>query len=104
MKKIIKGRRYDTEKAEEIAEFNNGLSYSDFRYCSETLYRTKRGRWFLVGIGGAMSRWAQRHGDGSRSGGDGLQYFEPNEAKDWLEYHDEQDQLERFFSDEIKDA
>lgn len=39
MKKIIKNRVYDTSTAKKIGEFSNGLSYSDFDYLRETLYR-----------------------------------------------------------------
>ena len=43
MKRIVSGLLYDTEKAEMISE----REYSVF---SEILYRTKKGRFFLLGI------------------------------------------------------
>ena len=40
MKRIINGKSYNTETAEELARGDNGL-YGDFGYCRESLYRTK---------------------------------------------------------------
>lgn len=52
MKKIINGKMYNTETATELGDFWNGLSTSDFRNLSETLYRKKNGEFFLYGQGG----------------------------------------------------
>ena len=38
MKKIINGRKYDTETAKEIGYWSNGYPCSDFNHCNETLY------------------------------------------------------------------
>lgn len=43
MKKIINGKMYNTETATKLGDFWNGLSKSDFRQLSETLYRKKNG-------------------------------------------------------------
>jgi hypothetical protein len=59
MKSIIDRKRYDTTTAEEIADWWNGCSNSDFHHCNETLYRTKNGAWFLHGIGGPLSPYAE---------------------------------------------
>ena len=43
MKKIINGKRYDTETAEKIGVWDNARSISDFDCCEETLYRKRTG-------------------------------------------------------------
>lgn len=47
MRKIIKGKIYDTEKARLIAEYSNGLSITDFRHVYEDLYVTRAGQFFI---------------------------------------------------------
>ena len=37
MKKIINGKKYDTETAKEVGYWNNGYPCSDFNHCEETL-------------------------------------------------------------------
>jgi hypothetical protein len=56
MKKIIGGKRYDTEKSTRIAcyEYSNP---GDFHYVWEQLFVTPAGRYFLAGEGGALSPW-----------------------------------------------
>ena len=49
MKKIIDGKTYNTETAEEIGSYDNGLGARDFRHCKESLYKTKRGPGSLQG-------------------------------------------------------
>ncbi len=49
MKKIINGKRYDTETAKLIG--SDGYSNpSDFNYWSEDLYQKKTGEFFLYGV------------------------------------------------------
>ena len=55
MKKIINGRKYDTETAKEIGYWSNGYPCSDFNHCEETLYLKKTGEYFLYGEGGALT-------------------------------------------------
>ena len=45
MKKIINGRKYDTETAKEIGYWSNGYPCSDFNHCEETLYLKKTGEY-----------------------------------------------------------
>ncbi|MGH7820811.1 MAG: hypothetical protein ACREQ9_13665, partial [Candidatus Binatia bacterium] len=47
-----------------VADWNNGRTGSDSRWCSETLYRAgSSGGFFLYGEGGALSRYSGlRHG------------------------------------------
>lgn len=99
--KIIDGLRYNTATAEEICSFENDSDRGDFRYEVTSLYRTPRGRFFLAGHGGAMTRWAQSV-QGGRSGGEGLHAIDTSEARDFAEQHANEDTIARFFV--IEDA
>lgn len=48
MKKILYGKKYDTETAREICSHSNGLIYNDINYLSYTLYLKKTGEFFLL--------------------------------------------------------
>jgi len=86
MKKVIEGALYNTETAKEIGAWDNGLYGRDFGRCSETLYRTKSGKYFLHGDGGPMSKYAVRHGN-STSGSEEIRPYTPAEAAEWAEEH-----------------
>ena len=103
MKRIVEGKRYDTETAEEIACYSNNLSSSDFRNCTETLYKTKNGSWFLHGRGGPLSPWSQTEGN-TTWGDNRIKVLETSDAKRWLEENDFTDEVEKHFGDMIKDA
>ena len=49
MKKIINGKKYDTETAEYVDRWSNDLCHSDVHWCSEELYRKKTSEFFLYG-------------------------------------------------------
>ena len=87
MKKIIDGKTYNTETAEKIANWWNGLGDRDFRNCEENLYKTKKSAWFISGEGGAMSRWCESNGN-TTSGGEGILVLSESEALAWCESHD----------------
>lgn len=104
MRKIIKGKRYDTEKAECVASASHGYK-SDFHYWAEDLYRTPRGNWFLVGEGNALSRYSvpgAQHG--STAPGEKLIPMTNDDAKQWLEEQGETAMLEEHFAESIEDA
>lgn len=102
MKQVIDGKVYNTETAEVVAEFSNDFGVSDFRHCEETLYRTKKGRFFLAGEGGPMSRYSKSVGD-MQSGGSGIIALTVTEAQEWCEQTDvETSVIEELF--EIEEA
>lgn len=103
MRKIINGKRYDTETAQVVAKWCNGLSTTDFHRVDETLYRTKRGNWFIHGEGGAASRYSEPCGD-MNGPGENIVPLTPEEALKWMENHGLVDEAERFFNKEIEDA
>lgn len=98
MKKIINGKRYDTETAEALGEWDNGHYGRDFERCSETLYRKKNGEFFLHGEGGALSRYAKYYG-GNVSGGEQIIVMTYAEAQGWAEEHLEADRYEAIFGE-----
>lgn len=105
MKKIIEGKRYNTDTAEKIANFWNGCFQSDFNHESERLYRTKLGNWFIHGEGGALSAYSVSYQGGrSLGGGEDIRVLSAAEARKWLELHNEADAIEKWFALEIKDA
>ena len=85
MKKIINGRLYNTETAEKIAEWNNGIYGNDFRSCEETLYKKKTGEYFIYGSGGALSKYSVPCGNNGSSGASDITPVTKEQAKIWLE-------------------
>jgi hypothetical protein len=104
MKKIISGHRYDTDKATQIAYATGGAEYTtDFAWWEESLYRTPRGKWFLVGQGGPMSRYAVTTGN-ETTGSESLRPISAGQAQEWLEHYGTPELLEKHFRAQIRDA
>ncbi len=87
MKRIIDGKIYNTETAIEISFFETSCSTSDFRYRCETLYKTKKGVFFLAGKGHALTKWAT-HSCGSSGWGEGIIVLSTEKAREWCERND----------------
>lgn len=85
MRKIINGKRYDTETAREVGAHANGMLASDLSYVCETLYVKRNGEYFLHGEGGAMSKYAQSYGNGSWGGGERIMPLSYEAAQEWSE-------------------
>ena len=86
MKKVINGSLYDTETAKLLGED----SYSnprDFAHWRETLYRTKSGKYFRHGKGGAMTKYAVSVGQNEWSGGEKIIPLTLESAQKWAEEH-----------------
>jgi hypothetical protein len=99
MKKIINGSKYDTVTAKKLGEWTNGERYGDFNYCEETLYRTKAGRYFIHGCGGAMTKYAVSSGNNSWSGGSKILPMSREAAMEWAEEKLEADEYEAIFGE-----
>jgi hypothetical protein len=84
MKKVINGSLYNTDTANCIGSWSNNLPYNDFGWCEESLYRTKSGKYFLHGEGGAMSIYCVHSGN-STSGGEMIKPLSLPEASQWAE-------------------
>ena len=96
MKKIINGRKYDTETAREIASYSNELPCTDLYYFSETLYQKHTKEFFVYGHGGAASKYAEICFDG-RTGGETIIPLSLDEAKDWVSSHSTTEIYETLF-------
>lgn len=97
MRKIINGKKYDTETAKELGRRFSGESYRDFSHIEEILYRKRTGEFFLYGSGGPASRYAVRTGQNSWSGGSKLIPLSTQEARDWAEQYLTPDDFEAVF-------
>lgn len=98
MKKIINGKKYDTDTAKEIAFASNNLTVRDFGYWSETLYQKKTGEFFMHGVGGSLSKYAERYPDGW-GWGESIIPLTPESAKKWAERHLSGDDYEALFGE-----
>ncbi len=105
MKKVVGGKVYDTTTAELIHSYWNGYSTSDFKNLSEVLYRNKKGNFFIVGSGGAMSKYAVNCGNNSfRGSSDNITPVSAAEAIEWLENHDGSEAILSYFTDAVENA
>lgn len=97
MKKIINGKRYDTETAELVGEWANTYNYSNFSYECEELYRKKTGEFFLYGEGGPMSNYAIPTDNNNWTGSSKITPLTIDEAKKWAEKNLDADDYEKYF-------
>ena len=84
MKRIINGKKYDTDTARVIYEYCNGLPCNDFGYCREYLFLKKTGEFFIYGEGGPMTKYATRYGN-CYGDGEGITPLTLDKAKEWAE-------------------
>lgn len=104
MKRVIDRLIYDTQTATEVADWSNGYYPNDFNYATETLYRTRNGRWFLLGEGGAMSAYSRQCGNGW-SGGSALIPLSADAALAWCQdRHVATDVIAQYWGDALADA
>lgn len=84
MKKVIDGSLYNTDTARLICEWDN-RRYGSLDFCGERLYRTKSGKYFLHGEGGAMSKYARSCGSNQWSSGEMIIPMTEVAACEWAE-------------------
>ena len=96
MKKVIKGAVCDTETATKIGSCDHDITN---RLCwwSETLYRTKSGKYFIYGEGGPGSRYARAEDDGRWKSGEQIDVISRKAAEEWAEEHLSGDEYEAAF-------
>jgi hypothetical protein len=87
MKRIIDGKKYDTETAYMVGQWENMCDVSNFHYYSESLYRKRTGEYFLYGEGGAMSKYAETIGQNEWQGGEKIIPLTYDNARKWAEEH-----------------
>jgi len=97
MKKIIKGKLYDTATAKRLGEYEPSPYTSDFHWYCETLYQKKTGEYFLYGKGNAASKYSRSCGQNEWCGSEQIQPLTYAEAQSWAEEHlDGEDYCEIF--------
>ena len=97
MKKIINGKRYDTETAEFCGSHEYGYP-GDFNYVFEELYQKRTGEFFLYGEGGANSKYREEISMNSWSGGERIIPLTEDEAKEWAEEYLDAEEYEKLFT------
>ena len=100
MKKIIDGRKYDTETATSLGYTEYGWE-SDFRYKYEELYRKRTGEFFLYGKGGPLTCYSVVSPDGSIDCDihSKIIPLDIDKAKTWAEEHLSANTYEEIFGD-----
>ena len=82
IRRVINGKKYDTATATEVATIKSDfIGLEHFKIESTNLYLTKKGTWFIAGVGGALTRW----NNGGTGVGHGLELVTPDEAMAFLE-------------------
>lgn len=104
MVKIINGKKYNTNTAEKVGEYWNGLSTRDFGHCTETLYKKRTGEFFLHGEGGPMTKYRVNIDSNSWTGGEKIIPMTFDEARMWAEEHLEADEYEAAFGEVSEDG
>lgn len=98
MKKVIDGKRYDTDTAQLLAEWETPDEYpGDLHYVCERLYRKRTGEYFIHGQGGASTRYARSTGPGSWGSGELIDPMPEEKARKWAEEHLGGDEVEAIF-------
>ena len=95
MKKIISGKRYDTETAKEVGYYS--INPGQLNELTETLYRKNTGEFFLHGEGGPQTRYATADGLSGWSSGERILPLTIAEAKEWAEAHMTAEEYEAVF-------
>lgn len=95
MKKIINGKRYDTDTAEFIG-YEQYLYPGQLDWWREELYKKKTGEFFLYGEGGPRSQYGVWRGN-SASGGKEIRPLTLQDAQEWGERYLDADRYEEVF-------
>lgn len=99
MKKIINGKKYNTETAKMVGNASANCSCTDFGYWYEELYLKKTGEFFLYGHGGAASKYAESCGQNSWSGGEDIAPLTKEKAVKWAEKYLSIEEYEEVFGE-----
>lgn len=97
MKKIINGKKYDTDTATLYVDRDNNCT--GFSHTYEALYLKKTGEFFLYGHSGPMGKYARAVGDNTVSGGSDIIPLSFEEARQFAERYASVDEYERLFGE-----
>lgn len=103
MKRIIKGKRYDTFTARRVAEWENMPYATDMDWYCENLYQKRNGEYFLHGAGNARSKYAKNLGDNHWGASETIIPLSYESARQWAEEHMDADDYEREFGEVSED-
>ena len=107
MKKVIKGKVYDTETADSLGRFYEGIK-GDFHYREEELFRTPKGAYFIEGSGhpywSGRDIWKDEEDNGEAYDRWGVIAVTEDEALSWMERHGDTDVIEEYFSHLLEEA
>lgn len=102
MKKIIKGKVYDTDTAKLLAEYDSG-NRGDFHWYCEELYQKKTGEFFIYGEGNAASPYSKRCPTGGFDPGCAIKPLSYDEAAEWGEQKLDADEYIGIFGEPEED-
>lgn len=95
MKKIIRGKVYDTDTARYVGGDSGGDGFSRW---SEDLYQKRTGEFFLFGEGGPATKYAEYiDGNNAWSNGSKIIPLNVDAAREWVEKHLDADDYEALF-------
>ncbi len=98
MKKIINGKKYDTETAVYICGYEFGIC-NNYSHIKESLYRKKNGEFFMYGYGGPGTKYKVYSGTNSYSGSEKIEPFTESEAKAFIADYGDAEIYEELFGE-----
>tara|TARA_R100001086_G_scaffold94573_1_gene47092 strand:+ start:194 stop:520 length:327 start_codon:yes stop_codon:yes gene_type:complete len=108
MIKVFDGKRYDTDNADAVFAYSNGAYQGDFKLRTKTLYRTKKGAWFIHHVGGPLTDMAVSVAGGGRGWGEKIEPVDDDDAYHFLEAHSDDSEalevIEQHFPERVEDA
>ena len=96
MKKIINGKKYDTDTAKRIGRREENPA-NNLDYFFQTLYRKKTGEFFLLGEGGPRTIYGQPSESGGWRSGEKIIPLSYEDAQEWAEEYLTADEYEATF-------
>ena len=103
MKKIIDGKLYDSDKAEQLALSTNKYPPGNSYFEAEMLYRSPQGQLFIYGHGGPLSGYGITKGN-THYGGEELWLVTEEEAKEFCIENNLTSAVLELFPDSIEEG
>ena len=108
MIKVIDGKRYNTETAELVFHYWNGYPSNDFKWRIKKLFVTKKGNWFILHDGGAMTDMAVSAGGNGTCGSSDIEPVSADDAFGFLQANSDDSEaveaIDKYFADRVQDA
>lgn len=99
MKKIINGKKYDTETATRVGYWDSDYSRNDFNWYEEILFRKRTGEYFLYGNGNAMSPYCRSVDYNTWCEGERITPMSESSAREWAENKLSCEEFEEIFGE-----